>query len=167
MMPWAHVTVLGMMRVTTEAGPIRPWALALCGSATIAVAFGFARYGFGLFVPVFRAEFGLSAAAVGAVGSAGYAAYLVGLLGSGWANDRFGPRLPILFGTTAALAGLLLVAVASGPAVLGAGVLIAASSAGWVWAPFSDAVSMLIVPAQRARVLAVISTGTTFGLVLA
>jgi predicted MFS family arabinose efflux permease len=46
-------------------------------------------------------------------------------------------------------------------------VLVAATSAGWTWAPFSDAVATLVPPQRRSRTLAVISTGTTFGLMVA
>ncbi len=141
--------------------------LAVAGAATIAVAYGFARYGFGLFVPVLRERFGLSAAAVGLVSSASYGTYLAGLLGAGVLARRRGPRLPVLIGAGAAALGAGLVAVADRPVVLAAGVVLAASSPGWCWAPFSDATTLLVPPRGRERVLAVISTGTTFGLVVA
>lgn len=143
------------------------WQVAATGAATIAVAYGFARYGFGLFVPVLREHFALSTATIGVISSASYASYLAGLLGAGALARRRGPRLPVLLGTATAAAGSALVAVADRPGLLAAGVVLAASSPGWCWAPFSDATALLIAPRDRERTLAVISTGTTFGLVLA
>ncbi|HEU0104277.1 MAG TPA: MFS transporter [Mycobacteriales bacterium] len=133
----------------------------------MAVSFGFARYGFGLFVPELRAAFGLSTGAVGAITSAAYVAYLFGLLGAGALSRRYGPRLPVLVGCACAAGGTGLVAMAGSPRVLVLGVVLAASSSGWCWAPFFDATSVLLPAAAHDRALAIISTGTTFGLVLA
>jgi hypothetical protein len=44
--------------------------LMLAGLSAIAVSYGFARYGFGLFVPVFREEFRFSTQQIGVVSSA-------------------------------------------------------------------------------------------------
>jgi predicted MFS family arabinose efflux permease len=144
-----------------------PVSLAVAGSASVAVGFGFARYGFGLFVPAFRMEFGLDTQTIGTIGSGAYAVYLVSLLGCGVLSARWGPRLPVVMGTTLAFIGLTLVALASTAEMLVVGILLSAASSGWVWAPFADAVARRVSPSQRARVLAVIGTGTTFGLIVA
>ena len=49
--------------------PIGATGFAVLGAGLIAIAFGLARYAFGLFVPSIRTELGLSADAVGVVGS--------------------------------------------------------------------------------------------------
>src|SRR5690606_33372865 len=72
--------------------------LAVAGVLGIGVAYGFARYGFGLFLPRLREEFGLSLTLVGAIGSAAYAGYLAALVLAGLLADRVGPRTPILLG---------------------------------------------------------------------
>ena len=64
-------------------------------------------------------------------------------------------------------AGMLLIATAQGPPLLIAGVVLAGSSPGFCWAPFSDAVAMLVEEERQGRVLSVVSTGTTFGLAVA
>src|SRR4051794_6138685 len=152
---------------TVTNGQARGTALALSGCASIAVAFGFARYGFGLFVPAFETEFGLTTSSVGAIGSASYASYLVALLGTGMLTARVGPRLPVVVGNASALIGMTLVAIASSPGLLVTGLVVAASSSGWTWAPFGDAVADRVAPDRRPRALSVISTGTTFGLMVA
>jgi predicted MFS family arabinose efflux permease len=156
-----------MTKVTRQCKDPALWRVAATGAATIAIAYGFARYGFGLFVPVLRTEFELSTALIGVVSSASYGSYLIGLLGAGVLTRRHGPRRPVLLGLGAAAVGTGLVATANHPILLTAGVVLAASSAGWCWAPFSDATTALLPPSTRERALAIISTGTTFGLLVA
>lgn len=141
--------------------------LALAGLSAIAVAYGFARYGYGLFVPVFKEEFGLSTETVGLISSAGYASYLLAMVLTGFLTEKAGPRFPVVTGAVCGGTGMLLVAVAQGTPMLFIGVVLAGSSPGFCWAPFSDAVAMLVDEARRNRVLSAISTGTTFGLMVA
>ncbi|MCF6746673.1 MFS transporter, partial [Blastococcus sp. KM273128] len=58
-------------------GRLRPALLVGAALAVIAVTYGLARYGFGLYLPQFRAEFGFSAGAAGALAAGGYAAYCI------------------------------------------------------------------------------------------
>lgn len=141
--------------------------LALAGLSAIAVAYGFARYGYGLFVPTFREEFDLSTETVGLISSAGYAAYLSAMVLTGFLAGRTGPRFPVVMGAVCAGAGMFLIATAPGPLPLVAGVVLAGSSSGFCWAPFSDAVAILVQEERQGRVLSVVSTGTTFGLAVA
>ena len=141
--------------------------LALAGLSAIAVAYGFARYGYGLFVPAFREEFGLSTEAVGYISSGAYAAYLFAMVLTSFLVGRMGPRFPVVTGAVAAGVGMLLISFSWGVVPLAVGAISAGSSPGFCWAPFSDAVAMLVEKERRNRVLSVISTGTTFGLILA
>lgn len=141
--------------------------VALSGLSAIAVAYGFARYGYGLFVPIFRDEFGLSTQMVGLISSSGYAAYLLAMVLTGFLSGRTGPRFPVVTGVMCAGVGMALISTAQGPLLLVAGVVLAGSSPGFCWAPFSDAVAMLVEEERRNRVLSMISTGTTFGLTVA
>ena len=141
--------------------------LTLAGLSAVAVSYGFARYGYGLFVPTFREEFGLSTEAVGFVSSVGYAAYLLAMLLAGFLVGRAGPRLPVVMGAVCAGLGMFLISIAQSSPVLVVGVVLAGSSSGFCWAPFSDAVAMLVAAERQGRVLSVVSTGTAFGLVVA
>jgi predicted MFS family arabinose efflux permease len=143
------------------------WRFGLPGLATLAVCFGFARYGYGLFLPRFQAEFGGSAGALGAVTSAGYLGGLVALGVVAWSSGRFGARWPVVFGVGCAAAGMLLIGLAHGPLLFTVGVVVAGTSPCWVWAPYSDVVEDEVRPAGRRHALAMISTGTTFGVAVA
>jgi predicted MFS family arabinose efflux permease len=155
-----------MMTVTTRNGSAA-LPIAAAGCAAVAVGFGFARYGFGLFVATFRAEFGLTTATIGAVSGAASVMYLVSLLSCGALTARYGPRLPVLLAILAAVTGLALIACAGSTPMLVAGVVIAAASSGLVWGPFADAVTTGVAPRLQDPALSVISSGTTFGLIIA
>ncbi|MER5222322.1 MFS transporter [Streptomyces flaveus] len=143
------------------------WHVGLAGLSAIGVTFGFARYGYGLYLPEFRREFGLSVATVGLIGSASYIGFVVALLLVGTLVARFGPRSMVIMGGGCATAGMGLVTVARDPAALTTGLVLAGMSSGWVWAPYSDVVDRVIPRNRRERVMAVIATGTAFGVVVA
>ena len=139
--------------------------LVSAGVAAVAVAFGLARYGYGLLLPDIRADLGLGTAVLGLIGSGAYVAYLLAtVLGSGLAARR-GGRVAVLLGTGLAIGGMLLVAVARGPLLLAGGVFLAGAAAALVFPPFSDLVALRVAPARRARGLAAISSGTGWGVV--
>jgi sugar phosphate permease len=139
--------------------------LGLAGFLAIAVAFGPARNGFGLFLPDLRREFGLSTEIAGLVAGWSYAGYLVSLSLVGLFAARFGPRLFVTIGGLSAALGMALVALASNAPFLAAGLVLAATHAGWSWSPYNDAVDREVSPRLRGRVLSAVSTGTTFGIV--
>jgi predicted MFS family arabinose efflux permease len=91
----------------------------------------------------------------------------VSLISCGALTARYGPRLPVLLANMAAVAGLALIACAGNAAMLVAGVVIAAASSGMVWGPFADAVTTGAAPRWQDPALSIISSGTTFGLIIA
>ncbi|MFQ1003815.1 MFS transporter [Modestobacter sp. SSW1-42] len=138
-----------------------PW-----GAAVIAVTYGLARYGFGLHLPRFRAEFGLSSAAAGGIAAGGYLAYcLAALLGRRWAaRGRARSALWLAAGTAAA--GSLLVAAAWSAPALTAGVLVAGTGAGAATPALVAAVAATVPPAAGPRAQAVVNSGTGAGVVV-
>ncbi len=141
--------------------------LALAGFLATAVAFGPARNGYGLFLPYFRQEFELPTELLGLVASGLYGGYLLALSAVGLIAARVGPRLPVLIGLLSAGVGMGLVALAPNAPLLAAGVILAGTSAGWSWAPYNDATDRAVPPRYRGRVLSIVSTGTTFGILVA
>lgn len=155
----------GMPIATRQLPPT--WRLSVAGLAAVGVSFGFARYGYGLFLPEIRAEFGLSVSVVGLIGSATYVGYLGALVLVGALATHLGPRALIVIGGMSAAVGAALVSVAPGVELLAVGLILAGTSSGWIWAPYSDAVDRLVPAPARGRVLAVIPSGTAFGVVVA
>lgn len=129
------------------------------------MAFGPARNGFGLFLPVFRVELGLSTTESGVIAGGAYVGYLAALSIVGLVADRVDARTLLTIGGLTATTGLALVAAASDVVVLAVGLVLAASYAGWSWAPYNDAVEEEVPSSFRDRVLSAVSTGTSFGLV--
>lgn len=141
--------------------------LSAAGFAATAISYGPGRMGFGLFVPEFRSEFGMSTATIGFVSSLGFLGFFLGLLVAQTMLVRRGPAAPVLTGLTCATAGLGIVALAPNPIVLAVGVFLVTSSAGFAWTPFNDAVHRKVCDLDRPTALSRISTGTALGIAAA
>lgn len=146
---------------------LRPTELIPPGVLVVAVGYGLARYTYGLFVPEIRAELGLSTELIGLIASGSYAGFLAASAVTAAVAARTGPRLPVVTGALCAAAGMLLIALSSGPGLLAAGVVLAGTSPGFAYAPFSDAVVRLIPEQRQGRTYAIINAGTGFGVLVA
>ncbi|WP_138733646.1 MFS transporter [Modestobacter excelsi] len=135
------------------------------GLAVIAVTYGLARYGFGLYLPQLRSEFGITSSTAGSIAAGSYLAYcLTALLAQRWVG-RERPRAALwLAGGTAAL-GSAVVAAASSTVVLAVGVLVAGSGAGAATPALVAAVTATVRPAVESRAQAVVNSGTGAGVV--
>ena len=140
--------------------------IGLAGAAVVGVAFGMARYAYGLTLPGIRQDLGLSELMLGLVSSATFAGYLAGLLLAGRLAARHGSRAPTTVGGACGAAGAVIVTLAQSPGLLAVGVILAGSAGGWVWAPYSDIVTRAVPLRQQPRALAIITTGTSGGLLL-
>jgi predicted MFS family arabinose efflux permease len=141
--------------------------LGLAGGAAVAVVYGLARYGYGLFLPEMREEFGLSESMLGLIAGGSYAGCFAALVAVYLLSARVGPRPLIVTGGLSAFAGMALIALAPSAAVLAAGVILAGTGVGWAWTPYNDAAERMVESGKRARVLSFISTGQIFGMVAA
>lgn len=141
--------------------------ISIAGFIATAVCFGPARMGFGLYVPSFREEFGLSSTAVGYISSLGFACFFLALLAAQRLLFLRGPKRPVLTGLAFAVTGLTTIAAAPGTLSLALGVGIAAASAGFTWTPFSNFVKRQVEADWRPTALSGISTGTSVGVALA
>ena len=151
----------------TTAAPARPLASAGAGIGVVGVAFGMARYGFGLLAPDIRGSFSLSSGRLGLLAAASYVAYLVTSVTAGLLTARLGPRTIVAAGGACAVVGMVAAGLAPTPAVLFVGLLVAGASAGLVFPPFADVVARSLQVEKRPRVLAAISSGTGWGVAVA
>jgi len=143
-----------------------PARLVSAGAACVAVSFGLARYGYGLMLPDLRAALDLDSATLGVIGSGSFAAYLLATASSGLLAARVGARRLVVAGGALAMAGMAIVASAQSAAALAAGIVVAGASSGLVFPPFADAVQQRLPAARRPRALALISSGTGWGVLV-
>jgi predicted MFS family arabinose efflux permease len=139
----------------------------LAGLLALVATYALGRQAFGLFVPTFRDEFGLSLDVLGFYASAAQAGYLVATVATGVLTARYGPRVPVVSGCLLLAVGAATMASAPGPILLAIGVIAAGTSAGGAWAPFSDAVAYKVPTEQTRRALALVNAGSPVGLVVA
>lgn len=140
--------------------------IGLAGAAVVGVAFGMARYAYGVTLPDIRADLGLSELVLGLIASATFVGYLAGLLLAGPLAARRGSRAPTTVGGVCGAVGAVIVALAPSPWLLALGAVLAGGAGGWVWAPYSDIVTRTVALRQQPRALAIITTGTSGGLVV-
>lgn len=145
----------------------RPLALTAAGVGLIAVTYGLARFAYGLFVPAFREEFGLTSAMAGAIASGSYLAYIAGILASTAATVRFGGRAPAIAAGLAATFGTAIVAVSPNAGVLAIGILLGGSGTGIASPALAQAVAAAVPAPRRDRVQSIVNGGTGFGVMAA
>jgi predicted MFS family arabinose efflux permease len=137
------------------------------GTATIAVTFGLARYGYGLLLPDMRSDIGLSASAAGMIASAAYLSYLLANTAVVAVVTRWGPRVAVGSAAGAAAVGMGIVAAAHSVPALAVGVLVAGAAAGLAYPPYADVVSREVRPERRDLAWSTISSGTGWGVAVA
>jgi predicted MFS family arabinose efflux permease len=140
--------------------------LVSAGAAIVGVTFGLARYGYGLLLPDLRAALELDSATLGLIGSGSIAAYLLATAVTGAIAARVCARTLVVAGGALAVAGMATVAAAGSAAALAVGILVAGAASGVVLPPFADAVEQLLPPGGRARGMAIISSGTGWGVLV-
>jgi len=137
------------------------------GLLALMATYALGRQAFGLFVPSFREDFGLSLDVLGYYASAAQAGYLVATVVTGVLTARFGPRVPVVSGCLLLAVGAATMASAPGPVLLAVGVIAAGTSAGGAWAPFSDAIAHKVPTEETRRALSLVNAGAPAGLVVA
>jgi predicted MFS family arabinose efflux permease len=151
----------------SSAGPTaaRPTLLVGAGLAVIAVTYGLARYGYGLYLPQFRAEFGFSDGTAGRLAAGGYLAYCAAALLAPPLVARGQARAALWAAGGSAALGSVVVASAPGTPVLAVGVLLAGSGAGAATPALVAAVTSTVRPPIEARAQGVVNSGTGAGVV--
>jgi predicted MFS family arabinose efflux permease len=143
------------------------WPLIAAGTALVAVTYGLARYGYGLYLPTLRAEFALSATTAGTLASVSYASYCLAICLGAALSARGGARgAAILAGATAAV-GMGLIAVAHSTSELGIGVAVAGASTGFASPPLVALVADRVRLAHQNRAQTAVNAGTGLGVLVA
>ena len=137
------------------------------GVGMIAVAFGLARYGFGLLLPDMRTSLDIDPATAGLVGSSAYVSYLLANALVVALTVRTGPRVPLFLATGCAAGGMATIAGADSVSGLALGVLLAGASAGFAFPPYADVVAGSVPERRRSTAWASISSGTGWGVAVA
>lgn len=139
---------------------------AVLGAGLTAVAFGLARYAFGLFVPSIRGELGLGSDVIGVVSSLAFVSFVCTSLIAPVVAHRLGARKAAMVASGIALGGLGLISQAHGATSLGAGVFACGVSTGLMMPALAAGVQATVRPALQGRVNAVMNAGTSIGLVV-
>jgi predicted MFS family arabinose efflux permease len=136
------------------------------GLAVIAVTYGLARYGYGLYLPQFRTTFGLSSGAAGVIAAGSYVGYCgAAVVASRLVGGGRARRALWAAGGSAAL-GSLLVAAAWNGSALATGALIAGSGAGAATPALVAAVAGTVPASDEPRAQGVVNSGTGVGVVV-
>ena len=136
------------------------------GSALVACCYGFARFSYGLFGPVFSDTFGLTPTITGVIGAGSYLGYCAAITASLLLTDRLGARPVAVAGGVVATLGISIIALAPTAWVLAVGVLVAGCSTGIVSPPLAAAVAEYVPPNLADRAQTVVNGGTGIGVVL-
>jgi len=145
---------------------LKATGFAALGAGLIAIAYGLARFAFGLFVPPIRAELGLSPDVIGIVGSLAFVSFTLASVIAPLIADRLGARNAAVLAGGLALAGLLLISQARDATMLGAGVFACGLCTGLMMPALSSAVQTVVSPGLQDRVNAVMNAGTSVGVFL-
>jgi predicted MFS family arabinose efflux permease len=133
------------------------------GLSVIAVTYGLTRYGFGLYLPQFRADLGLTSGAAGGIAVGGCPAYCAAAVLGLHLVDRGRARRALWSAGVSAAVGALVVAAAQATPVLAIGALVAGSGAGAASPALVAAVARTVPPSAEPRSQTVVNSGTGAG----
>ncbi len=145
----------------------RGTALVTGGTALIACTYGLARYGYGLFLPTFRADFALSSALSGLLATGAFGSYCAAALLSRRLVGHGRSRSAATLAGALATGGCVAVAAAHSAPVLGIALLVAGSGAGLASPALVALVDRAVPPAEQLRAQTVVNAGTGLGVLLA
>lgn len=140
--------------------------LGLTGFSLIAVSYGMARFAWGVMLPDVMRDIPFTPQLAGILSACSFIAYCLAILATPLLSAKAGPRLPALLSSISAASGLLLIAVAPAPWLLGLGLFIAGLSAGLASPAIAAAVSQTYAASQQPKMNMVINAGTSAGIIV-
>lgn len=145
---------------------MRQVTLICAGTALIGVCYGFARFAYGLFAPVFQRQFALDATVLGTVAAGSYVGYAIAITAGFVLTNRYGPRVVAAAAGVLATAGTAVVAVSVNGVLLAAGILVAGMSTGLASPPLAEAIARAVDGSRQDRAQSVVNAGTGVGVLL-
>jgi len=136
------------------------------GLTIVAITYGFARYAYGLFLPEIQRDITLSDELMGIIAGASSAGAIIATIAGASLSGKFGARLPVMLGGSAAFLGMLIIATSHTPHLLTIGVILSGASPGLAYAPLADAIVLLIASSKQSRAFALINSGTSIGVIV-
>lgn len=143
---------------------VSPVAVAVVGSGFIAITYGLARFVFGLFLPMIRADMAVGPVASGIIGALPFVSFVLATLVAPRVVRSVGVRRAAVGTSSLSLTGLLIIAQAPGPLVLALGVLTCGLSTGLALPVMAEAVHLTVRHGLRGRISAIINAGTSVGI---
>jgi predicted MFS family arabinose efflux permease len=143
----------------------RPGSLVAAGTAVIAVTYGLVRFGYGLHLPTFTAEFTLPAAVAGSIAAGSFAGYCAAALLAQRLITLGHPRRTLWTACALATVGALMTAAAWSAGSLAVGVVVAGSAAGAASPALVTSVASTVSIPTADRSQAVVNSGTGAGVV--
>lgn len=140
--------------------------LVAAGFALTALAYGLARFAYGLLLPQIRAELELGTVAAGWIGSVAFGAFCGGVVVAFAAVPRWGARKVAVAAGLCATAGLAIMGLAGSAAMLGVAMGLAGISTGLASPPLAAAVGRHVPHDARSRANGAINAGTAAGIML-
>lgn len=138
---------------------------ALIGAFLIAIAFGLARFAFGLFVPSIRSELGLSADVIGIIGSMAYVSFALASVFASGAAERLGAGPAAAVACGFGIVGFALITGADTALILGSGVFACGICTGLMMPALSAGAQATVRAPLRGRVNAIMNAGTSVGVI--
>ncbi|MGY4688832.1 MFS transporter [Salibacterium sp. K-3] len=134
------------------------------GITMIAVAYGLARFSYGLLLPNISTDLEMNPSTSGIISSLFYFSYCFAIVFATVYTTERGPRGMVLATGASAFLGLLIMAFSPNVWLLGTGVLLAGASTGFVSPPYGAAISLWLQEKLQGKANTWINSGTSLGL---
>lgn len=138
-------------------------------AATVAltsVTYGFGRYGYGLFLPAMREQFGATTLVLGAIASVNTAVYLISTIVASTFAIYFRPRTLMVGAGVITVSGLIMVGFSNSLVIAATGVIVAGIGGGMLSPALFEAIEAWLPARWRTRAIGALSAGATPGLVM-
>ncbi|WP_168198595.1 MFS transporter [Nesterenkonia sp. NBAIMH1] len=137
----------------------------LSGMALIAATYGLARFGYGLFLPRFMEEFGISSAVSGFIQAGSFLSFCVAAFIATLVSTH--PRRVVMTAGATASLGSLGVALSPNAGVLAVSIVVAGAGAGFATPGLVTLVQNNVSPQRRENAQTTVNAGTGAGIVIA